>query len=75
MDAWQGYPRRCRALRYLVIKVPPSTKRAADVVVVVVESPQTPEDDPEERLRTRWETGKSVDGLRASDEQGAVAVR
>ncbi len=31
--------------------------------VVVVESPQTPEDDPEKRLRTRWETGKFVDGL------------
>ncbi len=31
--------------------------------VVVVESPQTPEDDPEERLRTRWETGNFVDGL------------
>ncbi len=33
------------------------------VVVVVVESPQTPEDDPEERLRTRWETGTFIDGL------------
>ncbi len=33
------------------------------LVVVVVESPQTPEDDPEKRLRTRWETGKFVDGL------------
>ncbi len=25
------------------------------VVVVYVESPQSPEDDPEKRLRTRWE--------------------
>ncbi len=33
------------------------------VVVVVVESPKKPEDDPEERLRTRWETGKFGDGL------------
>ncbi len=32
-------------------------------VVVVVESPQTPEDDPEKRLRTRWETNKLIDGL------------
>ncbi len=32
-------------------------------VVVVVKSPQTPEDDPEKRLRTRWATGKFVDGL------------
>ncbi len=32
-------------------------------VVVVVESPQTPEDDPEKRLRTRWEAGKFIDGL------------
>ncbi len=33
------------------------------VGVVVVESPQTPEDDPEKRLRTRWETGKFINGL------------
>ncbi len=33
------------------------------LLLVVVESPQTPEDDPEKRLRTRWETGKSIDGL------------
>ncbi len=33
------------------------------VVVVVAESPQTPENDPEKRLRPRWETGKFVDGL------------
>ncbi len=31
-------------------------------VVVVVPLPETPEDDPEERLCTRWETGKFVDG-------------
>ncbi len=37
--------------------------QVATDVVVVVESPQTPEDDPEERLRTRRETGKFVDGL------------
>ncbi len=30
---------------------------------VVVESPQTPEDDPGKRLRTRWETSKFIDGL------------
>ncbi len=35
----------------------------AVAVVVVVESPQTPENDPEKRLRTHWETGKFVDGL------------
>ncbi len=32
-------------------------------VCVVVQSPQTPEDDPEKRLRTRSETCKFVDGL------------
>ncbi len=33
------------------------------VVVAVVKSPQTPEADPEKRLRTRWETVKFADGL------------
>ncbi len=33
------------------------------VVDDVVESPQTPEDDPEKRLRTRWKTVKFIDGL------------
>ncbi len=32
------------------------------VAVVVVKSPQTPEDDPEKRLRRRWETGKCING-------------
>ncbi len=32
-------------------------------VVVVVKSPQPPEDDPDKRLHTRWETCKFVDGL------------
>ncbi len=32
-------------------------------VVVVVLSPRTPEDDPEKRLRTYWETCKFIDGL------------
>ncbi len=32
-------------------------------MIVVVESPQTPEDDPEKRLRSRWKTGKFIDGL------------
>ncbi len=36
-------------------------------VVVVVESPQTPEDDSEKRRRTRWETGKFIDGLPMSN--------
>ncbi len=40
-----------------------STTAVVVVVVVVVKSPQTPEDDPEKHLRTRWETGKFVDGL------------
>ncbi len=31
--------------------------------VVVVESPQTPEDNPQKRLHTRWETDKFMDGL------------
>ncbi len=31
--------------------------------VVVVLSPQTPDDDPEKRLHTHWETCKFVDGL------------
>ncbi len=32
-------------------------------IVVVVESSQTPEDDPEKRLRTHWESYKFVNGL------------
>ncbi len=44
----------------------------AAVVVVVVESPQAPKDDPEKRLRTRWETGKFIDGL---PKVQSVAVR
>ncbi len=40
-----------------------SVTSAGVSVFVVVESPQTPEDDPEERLRTRWEMCKFVDGL------------
>ncbi len=36
---------------------------AIRAVVVVVQSPQTAEDDPEKRLRTRWETCKFIDGL------------
>ncbi len=43
-----------------------------DLLVVVVESPQTPENDPEKRLRTRWETGKFIDGL---PEIQSLAVR
>ncbi len=43
------------------LTVPVLILLAADVVVV--ESPQTPEDDPEKRLRMRWETGKFIDGL------------
>ncbi len=32
------------------------------LIVVVVLSPQTREDDPEERLRTQWEACKFIDG-------------
>ncbi len=32
------------------------------VVVVVLYSPQAPEDDPEKRLRTRWEACEFIDG-------------
>ncbi len=35
---------------------------AVSVVVVVVPSPQTPEDDPEKRLRTQREACKYIDG-------------
>ncbi len=34
-----------------------------NVVVVVVQSLQAPEDDPEKRLRMRWEACEFIDGL------------
>ncbi len=39
---------------------------------VVVESPQTPEDDPEKRLRTLWEPDEFIKGC---PEVQALAVR
>ncbi len=36
--------------------------RVDAAVVVVVNSPQTPEDDTVKRLRTQWETCRFIDG-------------
>ncbi len=47
---------------FVAVQVAVNQDHRFAAVIIVVESPQTPEDDPEKRLRTRRETCKFVDG-------------